>query len=248
MLERSSYLGQPTPPPSSRPDEIHSRRDDAPSTAWWVPDRLTAATHPARSKPTTAAISSDAAAATSFQMDDACDPVRRDGVRTTVARDASTASTGGLPMLLLVRHAHAGDKSRWQGPDSLRPLSPTGQAEAAGLVVRLEDYPIGRILSSPTVRCQQTVQPLAHDRRLPIEPTPALGVAQGIDLAAARRQRAAHAGPLPTATAADPSIGTAGHAPLMEFGPTGRARCSCGHGRRFGRLGPDHCWMSAWGS
>ena len=29
---------------------------------------------------------------TSFQMDDACDPVRRDGVRTTVARDASTAS------------------------------------------------------------------------------------------------------------------------------------------------------------
>jgi len=79
-------------------------------------------------------------------------------------------------MLLLVRHAHAGDKSRWQGPDSLRPLSPTGQAEAAGLVVRLEDYPIGRILSSPTVRCQQTVQPLAHDRRLPIEPTPALAV------------------------------------------------------------------------
>ena len=79
-------------------------------------------------------------------------------------------------MLLLVRHAHAGDKSRWQGPDSLRPLSPAGQAEAAGLVVRLEDYPIGRILSSPTVRCQQTVQPLASDRRLPIEPTPALAV------------------------------------------------------------------------
>jgi hypothetical protein len=42
-------------------------------------------------------------------------------------------------MLLLVRHAHAGDKSRWQGPDSLRPLSPAGQAEAAGLVVRLEE-------------------------------------------------------------------------------------------------------------
>lgn len=79
-------------------------------------------------------------------------------------------------MLLLVRHGHAGDKSRWQGPDSLRPLSPAGQAEAAGLVVRLEDSPIGRILSSPTVRCQQTVQPLAHHRRLPIEPTPALAV------------------------------------------------------------------------
>jgi broad specificity phosphatase PhoE len=80
-------------------------------------------------------------------------------------------------MLLLVRHAHAGDKHRWQGPDSMRPLSAAGQAEAAGLLVRLEDYPIGRVLSSPTVRCQQTVQPLALDRHLGIEPLPALGVA-----------------------------------------------------------------------
>ena len=80
-------------------------------------------------------------------------------------------------MLLLVRHAHAGDKRHWQGPDSVRPLSVTGQAEAAGLLVRLEDYPIGRILSSPTVRCQQTVQPLAFDRHLDIEPLLALGVA-----------------------------------------------------------------------
>jgi broad specificity phosphatase PhoE len=80
-------------------------------------------------------------------------------------------------MLLLVRHAHAGDKRHWQGPDILRPLSAVGQAEAAGLLVRLEDYPIGCILSSPTVRCQQTVQPLALDRLLGIEALPALGVA-----------------------------------------------------------------------
>ena len=64
-------------------------------------------------------------------------------------------------MLLLVRHAHAGNKRHWQRLDSLRPLSVAGQAEAAGRLVRLEDYPIGRVLSSPTVRCQQTVQPLA---------------------------------------------------------------------------------------
>ena len=79
-------------------------------------------------------------------------------------------------MLLLVRHAHAGDKGHWQGLDSLRPLSVAGQAEAAGLLVRLEDYPIGCVLSSPTVRCQQTVQPLARDRLLGIEALPALGV------------------------------------------------------------------------
>jgi phosphohistidine phosphatase SixA len=29
-------------------------------------------------------------------------------------------------MLLVVRHAEAGDKSTWKGPDALRPLSPSG--------------------------------------------------------------------------------------------------------------------------
>jgi phosphohistidine phosphatase SixA len=80
-------------------------------------------------------------------------------------------------MLLLVRHAHAGEKHRWPGPDNLRPLSAAGEAEAAGLLVRLKDYPVGRILSSPADRCRQTVQPLADDRLLPIEPIPELGVA-----------------------------------------------------------------------
>jgi phosphohistidine phosphatase SixA len=87
-----------------------------------------------------------------------------------------TPNLSGSRLLFLVRHAHAGDKSRWQGPDRLRPLSLAGQAEAAGLVVRLEDYPIERILTSPTLRCQQTVEPLARDRRLRIQGEVALGV------------------------------------------------------------------------
>jgi phosphohistidine phosphatase SixA len=79
-------------------------------------------------------------------------------------------------VLFLVRHAHAGDKRRWQGPDDLRPLSLAGQAEAAGLVVRLEDYPIRRILTSPALRCRQTLQPLARDCGLCIEPEVTFGV------------------------------------------------------------------------
>jgi len=79
-------------------------------------------------------------------------------------------------MLLVVRHADAGDKRGWKGPDMLRPLSPTGLRQAEGLVIRLEDYPVERILCGPAVRCQQTVQPLARDRSLQIEPVPALGV------------------------------------------------------------------------
>ena len=89
-------------------------------------------------------------------------------------------------MLLVGRHAVAGDKRTWDGPDRLRPLSPSGRLQAEGLVVRLEDYPIERILCSPTLRCHQTVEPLAHDRLLRIETVPALGVdttpAQLLDL------------------------------------------------------------------
>ena len=72
-------------------------------------------------------------------------------------------------MLLFVRHADAGAKGSWDGPDALRPLSPMGRRQAEGLVVRLEDYPVDRILCSPTARCHQTVQPLAGDRLLRIE-------------------------------------------------------------------------------
>jgi phosphohistidine phosphatase SixA len=82
-------------------------------------------------------------------------------------------------MLIVVRHGDAGDKGRWEGPDLLRPLSLAGRRQAEGLVLRLEDYPVERILSSPTMRCRQTVEPLAQDRLLQIESVPALGVDAG---------------------------------------------------------------------
>jgi phosphohistidine phosphatase SixA len=79
-------------------------------------------------------------------------------------------------MPYLVRHAHAGDKRAWQVPDSLRPVLAAGGQEAHGLVTQLRDYRISRILSSPAVRCQQTVQPLAERRGLRVETADALGV------------------------------------------------------------------------
>ena len=79
-------------------------------------------------------------------------------------------------MLYLVRHAHAGSKSRWKGPDVARPLSAQGHKEALGLLERLRDRPVGRVLSSPAERCLQTVQPLADRLGRPVEPTEALGV------------------------------------------------------------------------
>jgi broad specificity phosphatase PhoE len=79
-------------------------------------------------------------------------------------------------MLIVVRHAEAGSKGSWAGPDLHRPLLPEGNDQAEGLVVRLDDYPVEQILSSPAARCLQTVEPLARDRLLQVEEVAALGV------------------------------------------------------------------------
>jgi phosphohistidine phosphatase SixA len=79
-------------------------------------------------------------------------------------------------MAYLLRHAHAGRKHAWTGPDALRPLSEVGHAQAVGLVDRLSDWPVTRILSSPTTRCLQTVAPLATNRGLEVETVEALAV------------------------------------------------------------------------
>jgi 8-oxo-dGTP diphosphatase len=84
-------------------------------------------------------------------------------------------------VLYLVRHAHAGDKHAWPGPDHARPLSVTGRREAAGLVAQLAAFPISVILSSPSLRCRQTVQPLAADRGLVVQPEAMLRVDAEVD-------------------------------------------------------------------
>ena len=71
--------------------------------------------------------------------------------------------------LLLVRHATAGKRKRWQGDDRLRPLDDRGREQAAKLRALLEAYDIDRICSSPYVRCRQTVEPLAEKLDLDVE-------------------------------------------------------------------------------
>jgi 8-oxo-(d)GTP phosphatase len=71
--------------------------------------------------------------------------------------------------LLLVRHANAGRRSAYKGDDRQRPLSPRGQERAIQLVPLLAQYRPQRILSSPYVRCWETVQPLAEALGLPVE-------------------------------------------------------------------------------
>ena len=76
--------------------------------------------------------------------------------------------------LYLVRHAKAGRRRDWDGPDHLRPLSKKGRRQAEGLVSLLLDRDIRRVLSSPYVRCVQTVGPLADKLGLVVETVDAL--------------------------------------------------------------------------
>jgi 8-oxo-dGTP diphosphatase len=71
--------------------------------------------------------------------------------------------------LLLIRHASAGDRDDWVGDDRLRPLDGRGRNQASRLPELLGDYEIARVMSSPAVRCVQTVEPLARSRGLDIE-------------------------------------------------------------------------------
>jgi phosphohistidine phosphatase SixA len=86
--------------------------------------------------------------------------------------------------ILLVRHAKAGQRGKYDGPDEERPLSKKGWRQAEGLVEALKGYGVSRILSSPYVRCVQTVEPLADALGLTVEPADEL--VEGADPAETR--------------------------------------------------------------
>jgi 8-oxo-dGTP diphosphatase len=69
----------------------------------------------------------------------------------------------------LLRHAKAGKSAQWSGPDEDRPITRRGRRQSRRLVERFEGLDIGRIVSSPFVRCVQTVEPLAAARGLEVE-------------------------------------------------------------------------------
>lgn len=96
--------------------------------------------------------------------------------------------------VLLVRHAKAGDRDAWDGPDDLRPLTEKGDAQAQALVDTLAGFDVVRVLSSPYLRCSQTVAPLAAARGLAVEPTDDLAEGAGPAGAALTRSLVAEPG------------------------------------------------------
>ena len=97
--------------------------------------------------------------------------------------------------IYLIRHAKAGDRDTWRDDDRLRPLSGRGHRQARLLIDLLQDATFDRVLSSPFVRCMETVVPIAGERGCPVEPVEALAEAH----ASTRRSRSCASTPTPGA-------------------------------------------------
>jgi 8-oxo-dGTP diphosphatase len=69
----------------------------------------------------------------------------------------------------LIRHAKARPRSDWTDEDALRPLTAKGHGQADAIGRQLAPAGIGRVVTSPAVRCRQTVAPLAERLSLPVE-------------------------------------------------------------------------------
>ncbi len=74
---------------------------------------------------------------------------------------AFSAAPNDTAPLILLRHASAGDRREWTGPDQARPLDAAGVAEAAALADLLRCFGPARLISSPAERCLATLRPLA---------------------------------------------------------------------------------------
>ncbi|MGQ4596764.1 NUDIX domain-containing protein [Nocardia sp. R6R-6] len=99
-------------------------------------------------------------------MDQLSYPMDRQVVRVFSRLPARTST------LLLVRHASAGRRGRFNGPDEQRPLDREGKRQAQALVPNLLAFGASEIYSADPLRCVQTMQPLAEQlgAEIAIEP------------------------------------------------------------------------------
>ncbi|MGI5244758.1 NUDIX hydrolase [Dactylosporangium sp. CA-139066] len=84
-------------------------------------------------------------------------------------------------VVALVRHAKAGRRRDWAGPDAERPLEPSGERDAQALNGLLTLLRPDRVVSATPRRCRQTVEPLG----LPVEADATFDELQAPDPAAA---------------------------------------------------------------
>jgi len=126
-------------------------------------------------------------------------------VLTDLARD----DVPRAPSLLLVRHAKAGSRRNWDGPDEERPLDAQGRRQAQQLAAVLPVFGPVELFSAERVRCRQTLEPLAQRLGLEVRPLPEVGEEE---------------------YTADPQAGLAALERLLEPSPTPGVRVVCSQG------------------
>lgn len=82
---------------------------------------------------------------------------------------APTSAIIDTGTLFVVRHAHAGSRSSWTGDDRLRPLSKKGRRQSRALAASLRGAGITQLVSSPSLRCIETLHPLADELGLGVD-------------------------------------------------------------------------------
>jgi 8-oxo-(d)GTP phosphatase len=87
--------------------------------------------------------------------------------RGVVAAFAALPTVTGV--VVLVRHASAGRRQDWSGPDDERPLDAAGTRDAARAAGLLALFEPAQIRSAPPLRCVETVRPLAAALGLTVE-------------------------------------------------------------------------------
>lgn len=81
----------------------------------------------------------------------------------------------GSGRIYLVRHANAVGRGTWTGPDHPRPLDKLGEAQSIDVSRLLTRQPVTRIITSPYLRCSDTVVPLGKRLDLKVETDERLG-------------------------------------------------------------------------
>jgi 8-oxo-(d)GTP phosphatase len=85
----------------------------------------------------------------------------RDGDQLRALVQADRDGTLSTWPLVIVRHGKSLSRKRWHGEDPLRPLDARGRQRAKALVPILAAYGVTRVVTSPSVRCLDTVLPYA---------------------------------------------------------------------------------------
>jgi 8-oxo-(d)GTP phosphatase len=76
--------------------------------------------------------------------------------------------------LLLVRHASAGKREKWPGPDKERPLDEQGRRQASAIADVFASYDVHDLYAADVVRCIDTLKPLAKRIKKPVRTEPLL--------------------------------------------------------------------------